>query len=33
MIDDLRAFLDALKGRGKLRAVNNADWDLGLLMN
>ena len=28
MIDDLRSFLNALEERGKLRAVNNADWDL-----
>ena len=28
MIDDLRGFLDALKEKGKLRTVENADWDL-----
>ena len=28
MSDDLRSFLDVLTERGKLRVVNNADWDL-----
>ena len=28
MVDDLRGFLDSLSQKGKLRTVNNADWDL-----